>query len=266
MSTAVLEHNVVSNAEWTEARKALLAKEKELTRLRDELSRLRLELPWERAEKNYVFDTSEGKKTLGDLFNGRSQLVIYHFMFGPEWKEGCARCSMVADHFDRSVVHLAARDVTLMAVSRATLPQIEAFRKRMGWSFPWASSYGSDFNFDYHVSFTPEEMARGDAEYNYRNQGFPTDEATGTSVFYKDANGTVYHTYSCYARAGEGMLVPYHFLDIAPKGRDEAQFGADPMAWVRHHDRYGDTRPFVDPGSPLGPPAKAAHACCGGEQ
>ncbi|HEX7159011.1 MAG TPA: DUF899 domain-containing protein [Edaphobacter sp.] len=265
MSTAVLEHRVVSDVEWTEARKALLAKEKELTRLRDEVSRKRLELPWEKVGKTYVFDTPEGKKTLADLFNRRSQLVIYHFMFGPEWKEGCARCSMAADHFDRSAVHLAERDVTLMAVSRATLPQIEAFRRRMGWNFPWASSYGSDFNYDYHVSFTPEEMVRRDAEYNYRNQGFPTDEATGTSVFYKDADGTVYHTYSCYARAGEGMLVPYHFLDIAPKGRDEERFGADPMAWVRHHDRYGDTGSFVDPGSPLGSQAKAGNACCGGE-
>lgn len=267
MSTAVLTHKVVSNAEWREARKAFLAKEKELTRLRDELSRLRRELPWERVEKEYVFDTPEGKKTLAELFDGRSQLVIYHFMFGPEWKEGCARCSLAADHFDRSAVHLAQRDVTLMAVSRATLPQIEAFKRRMGWQFPWASSYGSDFNFDHHVSFTPEEMARGDAEYNYRNQGFPTDEATGTSVFFRDVDGSLYHTYSCYARSGEGMLLPYHFLDIAPKGRDEERLGPDPMSWVRHHDRYNDARPFVDPGSPLGSPlgvsVKTVHKCCG---
>src|SRR5215469_12880714 len=238
MSTATMTQKVVSNAEWLEARIALLAKEKELTRLRDEVSRRRQELPWERVEKNYAFDTPEGKKTLAELFNGRSQLVIYHFMFGPEWKQGCARCSMAADHFDRSVVHLAQRDVILMAVSRATLPQIEAFKKRMGWQFPWASSYGSDFNYDYHVSFTPEQMARGDGEYNYRNLGFPADEATGTSVFYKDTDGSVYHTYSGYARSGEGMLLPYHFLDIAPKGRDEERFGRDPMAWVRHRDRY----------------------------
>jgi predicted dithiol-disulfide oxidoreductase (DUF899 family) len=259
MSTATLTHPVVSSAEWLEARKEFLAKEKELTRLRDELSRLRRELPWEKIEKEYVFDTAEGKKTLAELFNGRSQLVIYHFMFGPEWKEGCPRCSMAADHFDRSVVHLAQRDVTLMAVSRATMPQIEEFKKRMGWEFPWASSHGSDFNFDYHVSFTPEEMARGDADYNYRNQGFPRDEATGTSVFYKDADGNVYHTYSGYARSGEGMLMPYHFLDLAPKGRDEEEFGKNSMAWVRHHDRYSDSRPFAASSAPV----KAVHDCCG---
>jgi predicted dithiol-disulfide oxidoreductase (DUF899 family) len=265
METLMLpeQHTIVSQPEWHEARKAFLEQEKELTRLRDDLSRRRRELPWVKVEKNYLFDTSQGGKTLADLFDGRSQLVIYHFMFGPEWKEGCARCAMAADHFDRSVVHLAQRDVTLMAVSRATLPKIEAFKQRMGWQFPWVSSYGSDFNYDFHVAFTPEEMERGDAEYNYRNQGFPADEATGTSVFYKDASGTVYHTYSCYARAGEGMLLPYHFLDLVPKGRDEEQLRPDTMAWVRHHDRYDNKQPSADPGAPVKLAQQRAETCCG---
>ncbi|HEX3436248.1 MAG TPA: DUF899 domain-containing protein [Pseudacidobacterium sp.] len=238
-SAAIAPHAVVSEEKWLEARKALLAEEKALTRLRDEVSRKRRELPWVKVEKNYVFNGPNGKETLAALFDGRSQLVIYHFMFGPEWGEGCPRCSMAADHFDRSVVHLAQRDVTLIAVSRAPFEELEAFKKRMGWGFKWVSSYGSDFNFDYRVSFTKEEMAKKNFNYNYNDKiGFPSEEATGTSVFYRDSNNNVFHTYSQYARGGEGMLLPYHFLDMAPKGRDEEVFGPDAMAWVRHHDRY----------------------------
>jgi len=245
MSAVAENHPVVSQEEWLEARKAFLAEEKKLTRLRDELSRKRQELPWVRVEKKYVFDGPDGKETLANLFDGRSQLVVYHFMLGPEWGEGCPRCSMGADHFDRSVIHLAQRDVTLIAISQAPFPEIDAFRRRMGWGFKWVSSYTSDFNYDYRVSFTPEEMASKKFDYNYGLNGFPSEEATGTSVFYKDSENNVFHTYSSYARGGEGMLLPYHFLDMVPKGRDEEEFGPDGMAWVRHHDRYKDNRQSV---------------------
>jgi predicted dithiol-disulfide oxidoreductase (DUF899 family) len=245
MAAIAERHSVVLHKEWLEARKALLAEEKSLQRQRDALSRKRRELPWVKVEKNYVFDTPEGRKTLAELFDGRNQLVVYHFMFGPEWEAGCPRCSMAADHFDRAVVHLAQRDVTLMAVSRAPLAKIESFKKRMGWQFHWASSFGNDFNYDYRVSFTPEETASGKFDYNFGANGFPTDEATGTSVFCKDEAGEVFHTYSSYARGGEGMLLPYHFLDLVPKGRDEEELRPDPMSWVRHHDRYKDTRQSV---------------------
>ncbi|MGC1299549.1 MAG: thioredoxin family protein [Alloacidobacterium sp.] len=245
MSAVAVNHAVVSQEEWLGARKAFLAEEKKLTRLRDELSRKRRELPWVRVEKNYVFDGPNGKETLSDLFDGRSQLVVYHFMFGPGWGAGCSRCSMGADHFNPSVIHLAQRDVTLIAVSRAPFAEIDAFKRPMGWGFHWVSSYGSDFNYDYRVSFSPEEMANGRFDYNYGLNGFPTDEATGTSVFYKDSENNVFHTYSSYARAAEGMLIPYHFLDIVPKGRDEEDFLPDAMAWVRYHDSYRDLRQGV---------------------
>jgi len=230
---------IVSQAEWLEARKALLAKEKEWTHLKDALSAERQQLPWVRVEKNYLFETASGKRTLSDLFEGRSQLIIYHFMFGPEWAEGCPGCSIVGDHLDGSVAHVNARDITLMAVSRAPLGKIQAFQKRMGWRFPWASSFGSDFNFDYNVSFTPEQVANGKAEYNYGQQPFPTDEAPGASVFYKHTDGSIYHTYSSYGRGLEQVMGVYNWIDIAPKGRNEAGL-TPPMAWVRHHDKYGD--------------------------
>src|SRR5579863_2798848 len=182
---------VVPSAEWVAARKELLRKEKEFTRLRDELSRERRALPWERVEKNYVFDGPRGKETLADLFGGRSQLIVYHFMFGPGWKEGCPSCSYLADGFDGAVVHLAHRDVSFAAVSRASLPEIEAFKKRMGWRFPWVSSYGSDFNHDYNVSFTKDELAKGKVYYNYQEAPFPSEEAPGASVFYKDKTGRI---------------------------------------------------------------------------
>jgi len=228
---------VVPQADWLAARKELLAKEKEFTRLRDELSRQRRELPWEKVDKNYVFEGPKGKQTLADLFDGRSQLVVYHFMFGPGWKEGCPSCSFVADSFDGAAVHLAERDATLAVVSRATLPEIEGFRKRMGWRFPWVSSFGNDFNFDYHVSFSKEEKAQGKVYYNYGMNEFPSDEGPGISVFYKNRDGEIFHTYSAYARGLDILLTAYNFLDLTPKGRDEDAL-AYPMAWVRHHDRY----------------------------
>jgi predicted dithiol-disulfide oxidoreductase (DUF899 family) len=247
------DHAVVSPKEWVAARKELLRKEKKLTRLRDELSRERQELPWEKVEKHYVFDGPNGKETLADLFGGKSQLIAYHFMFGPGWEQGCPSCSLIADHFDGSAIHLAHRDVTLLAVSRAPQPQIAAFKKRMGWRFKWVSSYGSDFNYDYRVSFTPEEMASGKVDYNYELAPFPVEEAPGFSVFFKDdTTGDVFHTYSSYARGTETLLGAYHYLDVVPKGRDEDGL-AFTMAWVRHHDRYGDDyavsaiAPYVPP-------------------
>lgn len=231
---------IVSPDEWLVARKRLLAKEKEATRLRDELSRERRELPWVKVEKNYVFDSPSGKKTLSDLFQGRSQLVVYHFMFGPGWKDGCPSCSLLSDHMDASLVHLAARDVSLAVVSRAPSAEIEPFKKRMGWHFEWVSSYENDFNWDYHVSFTKEAKESGQIYYNYQMSEFPSDEAPGMSVFAKDEDGTVFHTYSSYGRGGEPFIGVYHFLDLVPKGRDEAGLPW-PMAWVRHHDRYEQT-------------------------
>ena len=229
-------NRIVSRDEWIEKRKELLEKEKELTRLQDQLSAKRRELPWIKVEKAYLFDGPDGKETLADLFDGRSQLFVYHFMFGPDWEEGCPSCSMVADHIDGSVTHLAQRDVTLVAVSRAPRAKINAFEKRMGWRFKWVSSYGNDFNRDYRVSFTADELAKG-KYYNFDTSEFPSDEAHGVSVFYQDGTGDVYHTYSTYARGPEPLLGVYYFLDQVPKGRDEASLPY-PMAWVRHHDRY----------------------------
>jgi predicted dithiol-disulfide oxidoreductase (DUF899 family) len=254
---------VASQTEWLAARKALLSKEKEFTRLRDELSQKRQELPWERVGKKYVFDTSSGKQTLAELFEGRSQLIVYHFMFGPDWNEGCPSCSLLADHFDGSLPHLNARDVTLVVVSRAPLAQIEAFKKRMGWKFKWVSSYATDFNYDYHVSFTKEAKASGGVEYNYTKQEFPSDEGPGASVFYKDTVGEVLHTYSTYGRGLDIFVGAYNFLDMAPKGRDEGGL-AFSMAWVRHHDKY-ESAPAVDPKQTYSQPKKSGDACCSGE-
>lgn len=228
----------VSRNEWLTARKQFLIKEKEFTRLRDRLSAERRTLPWVKVEKRYVFDGPNGKETLADLFAGRSQLIVYHFMFGPGWEEGCKSCSFVADHIDGAVVHLAQRDVTLLAVSRAPLPQIEAFKKRMGWRFKWVSSYENDFNRDYHVSFTKDEMAKGKVYYNYDMQEFDSEEAPGASVFYKERTGDIFHTYSAYARGLDILVGAYNYLDLVPKGRDEDGLTFT-MAWVRHHDRYG---------------------------
>ena len=250
---------VVSSAEWVAARKELLRKEKELTRLRDEISRQRRALPWERVEKQYVFDGPRGKETLSDLFGGRSQLMIYHFMFGPGWKEGCPSCSFLADTFDGAAVHLAHRDVTFMAISRATLPEIEAFKKRMGWQFKWVSSFGSDFNRDYQASFSPQEIVVGKVYYNYEMTEFPSEEGPGASVFYKNPAGEIFHTYSTYARGLDAMVGTYNWLDLAPKGRDEDGL-AFTMSWVRHHDKYEGQ--IVDPKQLYVQPAKANASCC----
>jgi predicted dithiol-disulfide oxidoreductase (DUF899 family) len=230
---------VVPAAEWLAARKELLRKEKEFTRLRDELSRTRREMPWEKVEKNYVFDGSKGKESLADLFDGRRQLIIYHFMFGPGWKEGCPSCSYLADSFDGVRIHLAQRDTMFLAVSRATLPEIEAFKKRMGWGFKWVSSNGSDFNYDYQVSMSKDEVGKAKVYYNYDLNEFPSEERPGLSVFYK-RDGEVFHTYSSYARGLDILLPTYNLLDMTPKGRDEDGLPW-PMAWVRHHDRYADS-------------------------
>ncbi len=234
-------HSIVSAEDWTTARKALLAKEKEFTRARDILSAERRALPWVKVDKDYVFDTRDGKKALRELFADRSQLLVYHFMLGPGWDEGCPSCSFLADHFDGANIHLAQRDVTFVVVSRAPLAEIEAFKARMGWQFPWVSSFGSDFNFDYHVSFKDDEVGK-DGDYNYHRQEIFSDEMPGASVFYKDASGAVFHTYSAYARGLDILLGAYNFLDLTPKGRDEAEL-AWSMAWVRHHDKYANAAP-----------------------
>ncbi len=233
------EHQVVTPEHWLEARKRLLAKEKQFTRLRDELSQARRELPWVRVAKEYRFEGPQGSETLAQLFAGRSQLVVYHFMFAPDWDVGCKSCSFWADNFERNVVHLGARDVTLIAISRAPLAKIEAFRKRMGWTFKWVSSENTDFNFDYHVSFTPEALANGEIFYNYAWSKSSFPEQPGISVFYRDASGAIFHTYSCYGRGLDMMNVAYQYLDLVPMGRNEADQGPNPQAWVRHRDNYG---------------------------
>ncbi len=236
---AMTSPKVVSREEWREARQALLAKEKEFTRRRDELARLRRELPWVRVERNYVFETPEGTKSLAELFGGKSQLMIYHFMFGPDWEQGCPSCSFLSDHIDGANWHLPQRDVRLLAVSRAPLHKIEPFKKRMGWRFDWVSSFGSDFNFDFGVAFEKGDVAKDRVSYNYGiSSAHGSEDLHGLSVFYKDTAGGVFHTYSTYARGCDMLVGAYNFLDLAPKGRDED--GLDfTMAWVRHHDRYG---------------------------
>ena len=269
MATSLTEVHprTVSHAEWVEARKKFLAKEKEFTRLRDELSRQRRELPWERVEKKYVFTGPRGRESFSDLFDKRSQLVIYHIMFGPGWSEGCPSCSYLADHFDGMTIHLAHRDVTFAVVSHAPYAQIAAFKERMGWRFHWVSSFGSDFNYDYHVSVSPEEKATGKVDYNYTITDFPSEERPGASVFFKDANGEIYHTYSTYARGLDILVGTYNFLDVVPKGRDEAGL-KHTMAWVRHHDKY-DGSYFVDANKQYEQPKMASstteHSCCSGE-
>lgn len=239
MSRTIDNPKIVSREEWVTARKKLLAKEKQLTHERDAIAAERRQLPWVKVEKNYVFDSPGGKKTLADLFDGCSQLIVYHFMFGPDWKEGCPSCSFNMDHTGPALVHLAQRDVSFAAVSRAPIAKIEAFKKRMDWQFPWVSSSGSDFNYDYQASFTPEQMANGKVQYNFELMEFPSAEAPGFSVFYKDENGNIFHTYSAYARGSETTINTYNYLDLVPKGRDEDGL-AFTMSWIRHHDRYED--------------------------
>jgi predicted dithiol-disulfide oxidoreductase (DUF899 family) len=232
------QHKVVSRSEWVEARKQFLGKEKEFTKLRDQLSQQRRDLPWERVDKEYVFEGPNGKETLAQLFDGRSQLIVYHFMFGPDWEKGCPSCSFWADNFNGIIVHLNQRDVTMLAISKAPFANIEAFKKRMGWRFKWLSSLDSSFNHDYHVSFTPEDVVNGEIYSNYAWRKTFSSELPGISVFYRDRSDNVFHTYSCYQRGLDMMNAAYHYLDLVPNGRNEADQRPHPQAWVRYHDSY----------------------------
>lgn len=243
-----MNHPVVSRDQWTQARKALLAQEKELSRLSDRIAADRRALPWVRVAQDYVFDTPGGPRKLSELFQGRRQLLVQHFMLGPGWAQGCEGCSFMADHLDGMLPHLAQRDITVLVVSRAPLAEIEAFKRRLGWRFDWASSNGSSFNRDFHVSFLPEDRIDGEVLYNYQRTGFPHEEAPGISTFYRDDAGHVFHTYSTFGRGVEVMMGAYSLIDLTPKGRDEAGL-AHGMDWVRHHDRYD---------------AAPASSCCGG--
>ncbi|MBS0190328.1 MAG: thioredoxin family protein [Phycisphaerales bacterium] len=237
-------NRVVSRREWLEKRIALLAEEKEFTRKQDALKAKVRELPWVKVEKTYTFDSPGGKRSLADLFGDKGQLVVYHFMFDATWSQGCKSCSFIADHYNPLVIHLAQRDISLVTVSKAPLEKIEAFRKRMGWSFPWVSGANTDFGHDYGVSFTDQELASEKAVYNFTGRPYPIRELPGLSVFAKGSGGEIYHTYSTFGRGLENFLGAYQFIDITPKGRDEAEIGG--MEWVRHHDRY-DGSPFVHP-------------------
>ncbi|HLY11361.1 MAG TPA: DUF899 domain-containing protein [Planctomycetota bacterium] len=232
-----VRHAVVSRPEWVKARIALLKKEKAFSKLGDRLARQRRALPWVKVEKAYEFDGPTGPGSLADLFGPRRQLIVYHFMFAPEWAAGCPHCSFWADHYDALRHHLGRRDAAFTAISRAPIAKIEAFKKRMGWAFPWVSSGGSSFNYDFNASFTPEQNAEGTAFFNYRKGDAGATDREGASVFYKDGDGAIYHTYSTFARGIDALNGTYHFLDLTPKGRDEDGFEG-PQAWVRHHDRY----------------------------
>ena len=230
-----MQHAVVSRDEWLTARRDLLKAEKEVTHLRDKVTQKRLALPWVRMEKEYVFDTPDGPRALADLFDGRSQLLVQHFMFAPGWNEGCPSCSYMADHTDGMNLHLAHHDVTMIAVSRAPLAEIERYRKRMGWQFKWVSSNGSPFNYDFRVSFTPEQVATGHVDYNFGESDETDEEFPGVSAFFKDEAGDVFHTYSTFGRGVEVMMGTYAMLDLMPKGRNETEGMGD---WMRRHDRY----------------------------
>jgi predicted dithiol-disulfide oxidoreductase (DUF899 family) len=259
MSTNTIDNpKIVSREEWLAARRKLLAKEKQLTHERDAIAAERRRLPWVKVEQDYIFDGPNGKLTLAELFAGKTQLIIYHFMFGPEWSEGCPSCSFNMDHTDGALVHLAQRNVSFAAISRAPYPKIASFKKRMGWRFNWVSSNGNDFNRDYHVVFTKEELAKGDVDYNYGMNKFPSEEAPGISVFCKDENEDIFHTYSAYARGTENVVNTYNYLDLVPKGRDEDALPFT-MSWVRHHDRYADGY-LADADKPYWP-AEATSAC-----
>jgi predicted dithiol-disulfide oxidoreductase (DUF899 family) len=246
-------HTIATREKWLEARLDLLAVEKDLMRRSDEVARLRRQLPWVRIDKDYVFDGPDGRQTLGDLFDGRRQLLVQHFMLKPGAEEGCKSCSYMADHTDGMIVHLAHRDVTFVAISRAPFAEIADFRRRMGWQFKWLSSYGTDFNYDFGVSFTPEQRATGKINYNFGNWSLVGEEWPGVSAFVKDEAGNVFHTYSTYGRGVEVMMGTYRMLDLLPKGRDETDENAR-MGWVRHHDRY-------EPG-PVAKAGLADASCC----
>jgi predicted dithiol-disulfide oxidoreductase (DUF899 family) len=257
---APIPHRTATRAEWLAARIELLQQEKDLTRRRDELGRQRRALPWVAVDKRYVFATTDGERSLAELFAGRSQLIVKHFMLSPGWHEGCVGCSFEVDHAEGALVHLEHHDVSYVVVARAPLAEIEAFKRRMGWRSEWVSSHGSDFNFDFGVSFTPEQVASSKVFYNYREDAIPMDELSGHSVFAKDADGTVYHTYSAFGRGAEELIGTYMFLDMTAKGRDEQGRG-NLTDWVRHHDRYdsgghvSETGRFVADAS--------GGACCG---
>ncbi|MGR4069607.1 DUF899 domain-containing protein [Billgrantia sp. C5P2] len=237
-----ISHPVVSREEWVAARKELLRREKELTRLRDDLNAKRRALPWVKVEKEYVFETPEGRKTLAELFDGRSQLIVHHFMFGPGWGAGCIGCSFAADHIEGTRVHLEHHDVSLVRVSRAPLDEIEAYRQRMGWQVKWVSSHGSDFNYDYQVSFTPEDIAQGAVTYNYATANVSIEDLSGLSVFYRNDKGDVFHTYSTYGRGDELVDSTYMLLDMTPKGRNETGPNHNLTDWVKRHDEYESAR------------------------
>jgi len=245
-------HTVVSRDHWLADRKALLAREKELTQLQDRIAAERRALPWVRLETDYVFDTPDGPRHLSELFQGKRQLLVQHFMLGPGWEQGCKSCSFMADHLDGAAIHLAHRDIALLVVSRAPLAEIERFKRRMGWQFAWASSNGNDFNRDFHVSFAPEDRQDGEVYYNFHMTPFPQTEAPGISVFCRDDVGQVFHTYSTFGRGVEVMMGTYPLVDLTPKGRDEAGLSYT-MEWVRHHDRYEDA-------------VAAPASCCGTAQ
>jgi predicted dithiol-disulfide oxidoreductase (DUF899 family) len=236
-----MKHPVVSREQWLVARKTLLKREKEATHLRDQINAERQALPWVKVDKSYAFDTPKGKKTLAELFDGRSQLIVYHFMLGPGWKAGCPGCSFLVDHIDGALPHLVHHDVTLVAVSRAPLAEIATYKKRMGWRFPWVSSFGGDFNYDYHVSFKPEDIARGKVFYNFTETDVPaghaSEELPGLSAFYRNEAGEIFHTYSSYGRGPEELIGTLMILDRAPKGRNEKST----MDFVRRHDEYDAT-------------------------
>lgn len=260
------DHRVVARDVWIAERKKLLAREKELTRLGDRIARERRSLPWVEVDKSYVFDAPEGRRTLAELFDGRRQLLVQHFMFAPGWEQGCPSCSFMADHIDGMNVHLADRDVTVVVVSRAPLSEIEGFRRRMGWRFRWVSSHAGDFNYDFGVSFTPEEVARGELSYNYGKWRDAFEELPGVSVFYKNDAGRIFHTYSTYGRGVEVMMGTYRMLDLTPEGRGERDV-EHKMEWVRHHDRY-ETAPAGEAVSNAGSaeaPGSLGGSCCGGD-
>jgi predicted dithiol-disulfide oxidoreductase (DUF899 family) len=238
MTGSLTDHNVVSRNEWLEARKMLLQKEKEFTMLCDQICQERRALPWVAVDKEYIFEGPKGKETLSDLFDGRSQLIVYHFMFDPGWDAGCPSCSFWADNFNGIIVHLNQRDVTMVAVSKSPYNKLAQYKKRMGWNFKWVSSYDTDFNFDYNVSFRPEEVAKKEGMYNFTIQDPLTTQREGVSVFYKDSKGNIFHTYSAYARGIDMLNVAYHYLDLVPKGRDETN-NEFRQFWVRRHDEYG---------------------------
>lgn len=256
-----MENRVVSPADWLTKRKELLAKEKEFARLREELCVERRALPWVKLTKNYVFDSPYGKITLQQLFKNRSQLIVYHFMFGPGWEEGCPGCSLMVDHVEGALVHLENHDISYVAVSRAPLAVFEPFKKRMGWRFNWVSSFENDFNYDFHVSFTKEEVAKGEAYYNFGIQPVDIDELPGLSVFYKDDNGDIFHTYSVYGNGTDEVVGSFMYLDFTPKGRNENGPFFDQRDWVRHHDKYGNNNVLENI---LQPVIAEKASCCSG--